>query len=152
MLARYYICLFLFFFFMVYTCRGCSREFDACRGLTVHKRTCLSKIMDAAATTLAKRRHDQEVLQAVKIRHQEEEAAALRARQEIRESLAEPEPVLAVCSLILHIVVIFEVLSRTLAQGHHHPLHIVHRVCQIVAVACPKDFVMIYHLFHWWHH
>jgi hypothetical protein len=135
---------------MIYTCRGCQREFEVRRALTAHKRHCLSKLADAAATTLAKRRCDREVLQAAKVHRQEGEEVALRARQDIRESLAEPESVvLAVRSLIIHVVVIFEVLSRTLAQGRHHPLHTIRQVCQIVAVTCPKDFATIFHLFHW---
>lgn len=108
MLARYRISLFLLFLFMIYTCRGCNREFDARRGLTAHKRYCLNNITDAAATSLAKRRHDLEVLQAAKVCRREEDEAALRDRQDIRESLAEPQ---SVRSFILHIAVILRFCS-----------------------------------------
>jgi transposase-like protein len=93
---------------MIYKCRGCSREFDVRRGLTAHKRYC-PKVTDAVATSLAKRRHNEEIFKVAKVRH-EEEAEVLRARQDIREGFAEPELVLAVCSLILHVILIFEVL------------------------------------------
>lgn len=112
MLARYWISLFLLFFFMIYTCRGCKREFDVRRGLTAHKRYCLNNITDAAATSLAKRRHDLEVLQAAKVCRREEDEAALRDRQDIRESLAEPQSqVQVVRSFILHIAVIVRFCS-----------------------------------------
>lgn len=69
-------------------CRGCRREFDSRGALSTHKRSCSSKITDAVATSLAKRRQNQEVQQAAKIRRQEEEEATLIARQDIRESFA----------------------------------------------------------------
>lgn len=102
MLAKSYVYIFLFFFIMSHICRGCHREFDSRGALSTHKRFCLSKITDAAATSLAKRRHNRETQQAAKIRRQEEEAAALIARQDIRESIAE-SGLPPVCSFICYI-------------------------------------------------
>ncbi|KAG1781402.1 hypothetical protein EV702DRAFT_1193589 [Suillus placidus] len=46
---------------------------------------------DAVASSLAKRRHDREIQQAVKIRRREEAEVDLMAHQDMRESFAEPE-------------------------------------------------------------
>ncbi|KAG1773979.1 hypothetical protein EV702DRAFT_1200705 [Suillus placidus] len=76
---------------MAHTCRGCRREFDSRGALSTHKRSCSSKIADVVASSLAKRRHDREIQQAVKIRRREEAEVDLMARQDMRESFAEPE-------------------------------------------------------------
>jgi len=89
MLVKSYLYIFLFFF-MACTCRGCHQEFDSRRALSVHKRACSSKITDAVATSLEKRKHNRETQRSAKIRRQEDAAAALIARQGIREGFTEP--------------------------------------------------------------
>jgi hypothetical protein len=91
MLVISYVYIFLFFFIMAHTCRGCHREFDFRGALSTHKRFCSSKITDAVATSLAKRRHNREIQQSAKIRRREDAEAVLIARQDIREGFAEPE-------------------------------------------------------------
>jgi hypothetical protein len=149
MLAQFHVYIFLFFFFMAHTCRGCRREFDSRGALSTHKRSCSSKIADAVASSLAKRRHDRETQQAVKIRRREEAEAELMARQDMREHFAEPD-LPPVCSLIFHIVVSDALSFRILVQGlHHHLPHIVCQVYQIAAAAYRKDSAMTYRLSQW---